>query len=503
MDAFIRKVEEYIEKHQLLPAETLVVGVSGGADSMALLFVLDKIVKERYPETNLIVAHVHHGIRGKEADEDQARVEAFCREREISLKCRRLNIPAIAKEEKISLETAGRIQRYAFFSELCGENGRIAVAHHKEDQAESIAMHIFRGSGLDGICGIRPQNGNVIHPFLCVHKEEILAFCREQGIPFGEDSTNADPSYTRNFWREEVFPVLDRGLMQSPVEALCNLGERVSEETEYLDELAKEQLQTLLGDDGQVNAEDLSRLPNPIQRRVLRLIAIETLGDVVDLEACHWEEMMRLLKKKDGPKYVYLPKDRYFAIEQGKVHFLSGKDAFSMPSGGYISGAGFCTAEEDREVVIPLRDLPLGEMVKFSQSFLQMRLVSIEKEAELGYNNSLWFFPHSLLENAVLRTRREGDTVCRAGSPITKELRRYMNEVHLPERWRDRVLLVAQGDKILWIPGMLHAVGFTDAVSREKFIKDNHEKVYCLELFSDRPERTNAYGTSIPGSGKP
>ncbi|MBP5186184.1 MAG: tRNA lysidine(34) synthetase TilS, partial [Clostridiales bacterium] len=177
MKDLIFLVEEYIEKNRLLSAGPLVAGVSGGADSMALLFVLKDICDRKYPDIRLSCAHVNHGIR-KEADLDEKAVSDFCAKLGVPFHVAHIDIPAVAKEEGLSLETAGRIQRYAFFNEIAGENGIIAVAHHMEDQAESIAMHIFRGAGMEGLCGIRPKNGNVIHPFLCLRKEDILSFCK-------------------------------------------------------------------------------------------------------------------------------------------------------------------------------------------------------------------------------------------------------------------------------------------------------------------------------------
>jgi tRNA(Ile)-lysidine synthetase-like protein len=137
-----------------------------------------------------------------------------------------------------------------------------------------------------------------------------------------------------------------------------------------------------------------------------------------------------------------------------------------------------------------LRDLPIGEKVNFSQSFVSMRLRSIEKEGEVVYNDTTWFFPSSVLEHAVIRTRRTGDTICRAGSTCTKELRRFMNEVHIPPRFRDRLLLVAEGKETLWLPAFGHSAGFTDAKSEAKYRETNSgnesaedSKLYALEFF--------------------
>ena len=486
MEDLISLVEKYIEKHRLLPAPLLLVGVSGGADSMALLFVLKDICDRKYPDMPILCAHVNHGIR-EEADADQKTVSDFCDELGIAFLPKHVDIPAMAEKQGISLETAGRIARYEFFRSFTGDDGVIAVAHHMEDQAESIAMHIFRGCGMEGLCGIRPKNGNVIHPFLGLHKKDILEFVKSRGIPFCNDVTNADITYDRNFLRNEIFPRIATGLDRDPVAALTGLSERITEENDYLDELAAQKL----GDAEDLDREEFLALPKVLKRRVLKLLAIRTFGDVVDLEACHWDAVSALAEKSFGSAYVDLPGDRAAAREAGKIRFLSGKSAFDGGKSGFVEGTGLIIPEDLEGEVLPLRDLPLGEIVNFSQSFVSMRLRSVENEGHIVYNNLTWFFPSSVLEDTVIRTRRQGDTILRAGNTCHKELRRFMNEVHIPPRFRDRMLLVAKGQEILWLPGFAHSVGFTDAESEGKYramILENksEENLFALEFFGEQ-----------------
>lgn len=466
MKDLIALVEEYIEKNRLLSAGPLVVGVSGGADSMALLFVLKDICDRKYPQISLSCAHVHHGIR-KDADVDEKAVSDFCKALGVPLHVAHIDIPKIAKEEGLSLETAGRIRRYAFFNEICGEEGTVAVAHHMEDQAESIAMHIFRGAGMEGLCGIRPKNGNVIHPFLCLRKEDILKFCKARNIKFCNDVTNEDTAYDRNFFRHEIFPKIEEGTGRDPVSALVGLSERVSEENAYLDSLAEKALDEALAGLA-ISQEALAGMPRALRRRVLRLLAIRTFGDVVDIESVHWEAVLGLSEKTEGSATIDLPGERLAVREDGKISF-SGTGAFAKEKGGYVKGAGIVVPQGQEYQEIALSKLPIGEIVNFCQSFAPMRLRFLENEGDIVYNNLTWFFPSSLVSDAVIRTRRQGDTICRAGSSCTKELRRFMNEAQIPQRFRDRVLLVGRGKETLWLPGVAHAVGFTDAFSAEKY----------------------------------
>ena len=481
MDEFIAKVESYIEKNKLLPATPLVVGCSGGADSMALLFVLKKVCDRTYPETQILAAHVHHGIRS-DADQDEKAVSDFCEKLGVPLKVCHVDIPSVSKETKMSLESAGRKARYDFFSSLCGEKGRVAVAHHMEDQAESIAMHIFRGSGMEGLVGMRAQNGQIIRPFLDLHKEEILAFCEKADISYCTDSTNEDPRYERNAWRTVLFPQIREKTGREPVTALNSLSDHVAMENAYLDELAEKALSQVTDDSGRISLSSLSQVDQPLYRRMLRLLAVKTLGDVVDLEGVHFEAIEEFLGSDGTEGYLCLPGGRVAQKHAGYFSF-SDAESYEMRDGGYVSGTGFLASEDDISKEVPLSSFSRSEMFNFPLSFPQIELRFIEKESQVVYNNLTWFFPRRYLEEATVRTRREGDRFLRAGSDSRKELRKYMNEVHMPARFRDRVLVVARGNDILWIPGYAHAVGFTDEVSRSKCEEQGD---ICSLSFSER-----------------
>lgn len=480
MDDLICKVKQDIAQYELLPAARVVVGCSGGADSMALLFVLHEIVRKEYPDTELLAAHVHHGIRA-EANQDEKTVRDFCEKLEIAYTCTHVDVPELAKKEKKSLESAGREARYAFFASLCQEGDRIAVAHHMEDQAESVAMHIFRGCGMEGLVGMQRQNGAIIRPFLGLHKAEILAFCERHNIPYCQDRTNEDATYDRNYWRQVLFPSIQNGTDRDPISALTQLASRIEEENQYLDTLAESQLADIVNEAGEVSVLKLKDIPRPMLRRCLRLLAVRTFGDVVDITSTHWGQILALVQEETREGYLCLPRGRIARREQGQFSFSTSEEAFDVNACGFQPTCGWLVPESEQTRIIELATLPIGETVNFSQRFLQIRLRSIEKDCHVVYNGSTWFFPQLCLEGAVLRTRREGDRFRRAGSSCSKELRRYMSELHIPARLRDRILLVAVGNEVLWIPGFAHAVGYTDEHSRNK-CESQEECWYELSL---------------------
>jgi tRNA(Ile)-lysidine synthase len=193
-----KKVLHYIHENDLITAgDHVLIGVSGGADSLALLHFLDRFKKTLKIE--LGAAHLNHCLRGDAADHDQALVKDYCQTHKIPFFSARRDVKKMAAEQKISLEEAGRLARYTFFEKVCQDQGynRIALGHHLDDQAETILMRLIRGTGIKGISGIR-SNQSVIRPFLSTSKQEILDYCEARGLIFCQDESNFSNVYTRN-----------------------------------------------------------------------------------------------------------------------------------------------------------------------------------------------------------------------------------------------------------------------------------------------------------------
>ena len=205
----INKIRRFIEEYHMLgQGEHVIAGVSGGADSVCLFFVL-LAVREQY-QLRLTVVHVEHGIRGKESRQDAAFVEKLCADYGVVCIVRACDVPAFCKKEKLSLEEGARKLRYQIFEAEKKALGadRIAVAHNQNDAAETLLFHMIRGSGLRGMCGIEPVRGDLIRPLLCVNRTEIEAYLKEINQIYRVDATNFDPAYSRNRLRHQVIPVL-------------------------------------------------------------------------------------------------------------------------------------------------------------------------------------------------------------------------------------------------------------------------------------------------------
>lgn len=199
------KILTYINKENLLNRqEKVVVTCSGGADSIFLLHILNKL------GFDCIVAHCNFHLRGEESDRDENFVREFCKKENLTLLVQHFDTKQFASENKLSIEMAARELRYNWFEKIRTEYnaGAIAVAHHSDDSIETILLNLLRGTGLKGICGIRPKNGYIVRPLLCVNRKEIEDYLHEQGIEYIVDSTNLENEYTRNKIRNIVMPIL-------------------------------------------------------------------------------------------------------------------------------------------------------------------------------------------------------------------------------------------------------------------------------------------------------
>lgn len=225
-------------------ADRVLVALSGGADSVALFLEAIRL-RDEGKIGGVGAAHLNHGIRGEEANRDAAFCKALCAERDIPFYCGSIDIPEYAKAHRLSLETAARAERYRFLRETASrhEYSLIAAAHHKDDQAETLLLHLIRGCGTDGLNGMRPREGNLIRPLLGVSKSEILAFLAERGQAYCTDSTNESTDALRNRVRHTVLPAL-AACNPAISDALARTCRWTAYDSEYLNRLADEALRS-------------------------------------------------------------------------------------------------------------------------------------------------------------------------------------------------------------------------------------------------------------------
>ena len=237
-----QKIIETIKKYNLINSgDKIVLGVSGGPDSIAMLDILNQLKDEMNFE--IYVVHVNHNIRGKDADEDEEYVKKYCEKYNIKCFSKKIDVPTIAKTKKIGTEEAGRKVRYEYFEEILKEtkSNKIAIAHNKNDKVETIIMHLLRGSGISGLRGIEPiREEKFIKPLIECDRQEIENYCKENNLQPRIDKTNFENEYTRNKIRNIVIPYIKKEFNPNIIETITRLADVVSSEDDFIENVSNE-----------------------------------------------------------------------------------------------------------------------------------------------------------------------------------------------------------------------------------------------------------------------
>ena len=310
--------------------DTVIVGLSGGADSTALLRVLCEL-KTEY-NLNLIAAHVNHGIRGAEADRDEAFCKELCKKLGVQIYAFHIDIPELAKERGVSLEVAGRDARYEFFTGLAGEKGKIATAHNAQDTAETLLLNLCRGTGLKGLTGIPPVrfvehkagcrsdetvSTMVIRPLIECTREEIEAYLESLGQDYVTDSTNLEDDYTRNRIRHNVIPELV-AVNENAMGNITRCISTLKDDSDFLEALAEELVSSSNRGDG-LDTDALLAAPKPVLSRAVSRLAYDACG--------RYPEKVHILKAMDMMKIgrtdqVQIPGGAYIRVEKGRLRIV-------------------------------------------------------------------------------------------------------------------------------------------------------------------------------------
>ncbi|MBO4578731.1 MAG: tRNA lysidine(34) synthetase TilS [Clostridiales bacterium] len=479
------KVFEYCRDNGLLDLAAIVVGLSGGPDSVCLLTVLDKFKKEGRIRSDLVAVHINHNLRPGACDEDEAFVRSLCGSMGIELFVKSVDVKALSEELGISIEEAGRRARYDYFHEVASELGSgdavIATAHHADDLAETMMMNLFRGAGLDGLTALKPRQDDIVRPLLCVSKEEITGYLDSRGLRYVTDLTNFEDIGTRNVWRNKIFPYMAEHLSRDPKEALASARKLLASDSDYIDRAADEAYSTYKTDIGPFKALDVSAgsLHEAIFTRLIRRLWKDSFGNMTDFESCNLELASELIvKEQDGFVTLDMPFSRKIWRFGGLAGFCGG-DEVGKIAAELASKEGYIISEA--EVTLEVRD-GICEKIEGTNLIIACRI--IENIDDLSYNIHSWICPLDMLSDrgrSLVLTNGAGDLkFTRAGSSCGKRLLDVLADRKVPRPVRRSVLAVASDGVILWLPGVGHAVGFTDALSHERFLRENYEGKYLL-----------------------
>ena len=423
------RVRRFIRDKELFSAPCCVLlGLSGGADSMCLLHILCSMAG-----VDVFAVHIHHGLRGEEADRDVDFVKQQCAARGVSLTVRYEDVTAVAEQNKLSFEEAGRRVRYDAFEEIAVSEGiaYIATAHNADDQAETVLLRLIRGTGVDGLAGIAVKRGRVIRPLLSCSRKEIEAYCLEKGVPYITDSTNVDTRYSRNYCRHELLPLMET-LNPDVRGSLCRLAEYTAEDRGFWAALIREALESATCEDG-FDARQLAQLPSALRRRVL--IAAIRKGGCVSYDESHLLSAERALMKGEGS--VCLPGQIALSVSQGRMRLLT-EYSVTQPLRLHFDRADTAEIRWDNTTY----RLTRMNGVDF-QSFQKVHKM---------------FFKYAISCDTIqgglyVRSREEGDYLHPAGRGIGKSLKKLFNEWKIPTYQRCRVPLLCDERGVLLVPG--------------------------------------------------
>ena len=323
-----QKVLDTIIKYNLIEnGDKVVVGVSGGPDSISLLDILNKFKKNKILNIEIIVAHVNHQIR-EEANDDEEYVRKYCEKNEIKFYAKRIDVIKYANNNKIGLEEAGRILRYDFFDVIMQKEkaNKIAIAHNKNDKAETIIMNIIRGTGISGLKGIEPiREEKYIRPLIECTRDEIEEYCIQNNLNPRIDKTNFENDCTRNKVRNIVLPYIKKEFNYNIIETMNRLSEVATETEDYLNNKTEQKYNQIKIEEKNnliiLNLKEFNKCDILIRKRLIIYTIAKALGNTQNIEKINIEDIIKLCEKNIGNKYLMPNKNIKVLVNKGKIFF--------------------------------------------------------------------------------------------------------------------------------------------------------------------------------------
>ena len=480
------KVLDFIQRYSLIPPEEIVVvGVSGGADSVCLLHVLAKWRKGL--GMKLHVAHLNHQLRGAESEADAEYVSNLAGSLGIPITIDSQDVAAYRTERNCSIEEAARELRYAFLARVAkwvGAN-RIAIGHTRDDQVETVLMHILRGTGITGLCGLAPcspmaydsqgmswrdsppslraealsvakgQRSNllVIRPLLDITREETASYCQEHQLAPRIDSSNLSLSFFRNRLRLQLLPLL-RQYNPSLDHALLRLADIAKEDNAFIEQQASELWDEVARQENNaiyLDKKQLASLPIALQRQLLRTAVTELAGDARDIEASHIEAARSLLNKP-ASKRISLPHGFICQGGYDEIVIASTAKQSQLPPCPFPPLPGEVPLKVPGMTVFPGWKV-IASIVRERIDSLSLRGALSTSEGTCQSNLVADFDLHKTGTELFVRQRRSGDRFQPLGMSMPKKLHEFMVDAKIPRSWRDHIPIVCSPQQILWIAG--------------------------------------------------
>lgn len=451
-------VTETIKRYNMIsPGDRIVVGVSGGPDSMALLHMLCSIREEF--SLYIHVVHLNHMLRGREADSDTEYVRGFCTDNDIPFTIEYADINELSRKSRLSSEQAGRKARYELFTRVAKDvnANKIALAHNMNDQAETVFLRLIRGSGLDGLCGISPvRDGIYIRPLLFTPRADIEEYCSENNLNPREDSTNFEPLYTRNKIRLELLPFIKHNFNANIEHSLSSLAEILAMDNDFISSCADQAYLKVAktAENGvMLDIALLKKLHGAIRSRCIRKALGYVKGDLTDIELKHVELINSLVSRGSTGAAVEVPGGIRAEVSYGFLRVAKAKD-WSKP--------GFC-----HRLQIPgATEVPEADCMIIASVGCGQNVNPHDR------NRFIKYFDYDRIKgNLFVRNRREGDYIVPLGMTGRKKIKELFIDDKIPRFERNGIPLIACGSEILWAIGYNINDNYKISISTKTILK--------------------------------
>jgi len=440
------KVLSYIKDNNLIKSgDKILVALSGGPDSVCLLNILSEFKKEL--NIDIAAAHLNHLLRGEDAFKDEEYVRNICNEMGIKCFVKRVDINTYAKDHKLSSEVAGRNVRYDFFDEIIKEEGfnKVATAHNANDQAETILFRLMRGTGLEGLGGIKASRDNkIIRPILCLSRKEVEKYIELKKLSPRIDKTNFEKIYNRNKIRLDLLPYMKENFNQDVIQTLNRMSLLLQKDNEFLENLSLSVYNKycIQYDDYFIIKKEIFKEEEPIVNRVLRNALTKCSKSNYDFEMKHIYIILHLAKSNSG-KLVDLPNGIYVENIYGDIYIKN--------------KTGKCCIDNKSEEIILSKDNIDKNTIdfnNFSIEFFVMKNCEIN-HASLNQNNLTRYFDLDKINNNIsIRSRNNGDKIIPLGMSGSKKLKDIFIDMKIPKEERDIIPILCFDEKIAWIIGI-------------------------------------------------
>lgn len=466
---FEHKIIDFIKENRMLETgDNVVVGLSGGADSVSLLVVLNNL-RNQLDLGEIIAVHVNHMIRGEEADEDEAYAEALCDKLSVIFKAFHEDIPALAKKLGMTVEEAGRYYRYKCFEELSSEydNAKIAVAHNANDLAETVIFNLVRGSGIKGVSGIpavrKTGNTEIIRPLLNTTRSEIEKYLEERNISYRNDSTNASTDYDRNRIRHIIIPELEK-INSSAVAHICDVS---NEAAEYYDYLSRNKESKIIKTQADKVCLDIHMLMENDELVVNQLIydsIVKVAGRMKDITRRNVKAVRNIITADSGSR-VDLPYN--ISVRKNYNELIFEKKNEENIKKEYRIEIDYKQLMEDKKKAI----------YKLDNMIVEVTALDCDSSFEMPKNNYTKVVDYDKIKGALcIRNATDGDYITINEMGNTKKLSRIFIDNKIDRNERTTWPVVADDNQVIWTVGLRYNEKYKIDTDTKKILVLRYEK---------------------------